>query len=260
MNEHCFVILAHKESEYLEPCLISIINQTLKTKALITTSTPCDFSKNIAKKYGVEYIVNDTGQTGVVNDFNFAYNIADSKLVTLAHQDDLYEPDYAICIIESSKLDSNALLYFTDCYDLINNKKIGSSIKSLIKKLLLFPFLFRNSISSRILKKMILVFGNPICCPSVTINKSILSRFEFSNTFELIYDWKAWIDLTNESGSFIYLNKKLIQYRFHEVSVTSSQLNKLYAEELKLFQIIWGNKLGKLICKIYSVAHNDRKD
>ena len=259
MNEHCFVILAHKESEYLEPCVISIITQNLKTKALITTSTPCDFSKNIAKKYGIEYIVNDTGKQGVVNDFNFAYSIAESKLVTLAHQDDLYEPDYARCIIESSKLDSNAILYFTDCYDLINNKKIGSSIKSSIKKMLLFPFFLKKSISSRIIKKLMLYFGNPICCPSVTINKSLLPNFKFSNNFDLIYDWKAWIDLANERGSFIYLNRKLIQYRFHEVSVTSSQLNKLHLEELKLLQTIWGNKLGNLICTMYSSAHNDRK-
>jgi hypothetical protein len=259
MNEHCFVILAHKESEYLEPCVISIMTQNLKTKALITTSTPCDFSKSIAKKYGIEYIVNDAEKKGVVNDFNFAYSIADSKLVTLAHQDDLYEPDFARCIIESSKLDSNAILYFTDCYDLINNIKSGSSIKSSIKKLLLFPFLFKKSISSRIFKKMMLVFGNPICCPAVTINKSLLTNFKFSNRFEIIYDWNAWIDLANEKGSFVYLNKKLIQYRFHEISVTSSQLNKFYLEELKMLQTIWGNKLGKFIWKLYSSAHNDRK-
>ena len=40
---HTFAISAYKESEYLEECIKSVLDQELKSKIIITTSTPNDY-------------------------------------------------------------------------------------------------------------------------------------------------------------------------------------------------------------------------
>ena len=51
---HTFVVLAYKESDLLEECIKSVLNQTIKTNVVIATSTPNDFITKLAKKYNLE--------------------------------------------------------------------------------------------------------------------------------------------------------------------------------------------------------------
>ena len=37
---HTFVVLAYKESKYLENCIKSVLNQKYKSNVIISTSTP----------------------------------------------------------------------------------------------------------------------------------------------------------------------------------------------------------------------------
>lgn len=55
---HTFVVLAYKESNYLEACIQSVMNQEYKSKVIIATSTPNNYIENIAKKYNLDVIVN----------------------------------------------------------------------------------------------------------------------------------------------------------------------------------------------------------
>ena len=40
---HTFVVLAYKESNYLEDCIKSVLNQKYKSNVVIATSTPNKF-------------------------------------------------------------------------------------------------------------------------------------------------------------------------------------------------------------------------
>jgi glycosyltransferase involved in cell wall biosynthesis len=93
MERHTFVICAYKESRYLEACIQSLINQSVPSRILIATSTPNDFIEALGRRYNFEIRVNKEGKD-IANDWNFAYMQADSRYVTLAHQDDVYESDY----------------------------------------------------------------------------------------------------------------------------------------------------------------------
>ena len=90
MNDHTFAICAYKESEYLEECIKSLKNQTVSTNIILATSTPNDYISGLCSKYNIEMFVNN-GEHGITQDWNFAYAKADSKYVTIAHQDDVYE-------------------------------------------------------------------------------------------------------------------------------------------------------------------------
>ena len=47
---HMFVVCAYKESPYLESCIKSVLNQSVKTKVAISTGTPNDYIRKIAEK------------------------------------------------------------------------------------------------------------------------------------------------------------------------------------------------------------------
>ena len=92
--KHTFVICAYKESQFLESCIKSLKAQIVKSDIKIATSTPNDYIYNIAKKYNIEVFVNNNKKPENVSnigfDWQFAYNIAETELVTIAHQDDIY--------------------------------------------------------------------------------------------------------------------------------------------------------------------------
>ena len=46
---HTFAICAYKESAYLEKCIKSLKNQTIKSNIILVTSTPNDFLEEISK-------------------------------------------------------------------------------------------------------------------------------------------------------------------------------------------------------------------
>jgi hypothetical protein len=101
-----------------------------------------------------------------------------------------------------------------------------------------------------------LIFGNPICCPSVTLNKELLLNFKFSEEYSYNLDWKAWLDISEKKGCFVYVNKRLMKHRIHEDSQTSIQIksNLRHREELKIFENIWGKRIGKSISKFYKLS------
>ena len=98
---HTFVVLAYKESAYLEECIKSVLNQTIESKVVIATTTDNKYIRKIAKKYNLEVIVGK--HTTIGGDFDFAKNTATTALVTIAHQDDIYDNTYVENIINGIK-------------------------------------------------------------------------------------------------------------------------------------------------------------
>ena len=47
VKKHIFAICAYKESPYLEECIVSLKNQTVKTDILLATSTPNEYIENL---------------------------------------------------------------------------------------------------------------------------------------------------------------------------------------------------------------------
>ncbi len=98
-SSHTFVICAYKESQYLEECIQSVLNQKVKTTVILATSTPNEHIESLCKKYGIEMFVN-TGEHGMTQDWNFAVSMCKTPIVTIAHQDDVYFEDYTRILLE----------------------------------------------------------------------------------------------------------------------------------------------------------------
>ena len=102
-EDHTFVICAYKESPYLEDCIRSVLHQNVRGKICLTTSTPNQYIAALAQKYQIPVFANPVSE-GIAADWNFAVASAKTRLVTLAHQDDLYEPSYTEKIIQVANI------------------------------------------------------------------------------------------------------------------------------------------------------------
>ena len=128
-EEHIFAICAYKESAYLEACIQSLKRQTRKSKIILATSTPNTYIENLCSKYQIPMYVNH-GEKGITQDWNFAYQCADSRYVTIAHQDDVYLPDYWEKVYNHIKRAKKPLIAFGD-YGELRNKTVVTDNKLL---------------------------------------------------------------------------------------------------------------------------------
>ena len=92
-TDHSFIICAYQESPYLEACIRSVLSQTVKSDVKLVTSTPNAYIQKVANRYGLPLIINKFS-SGIADDWNFAIHTAETLLVTIAHQDDIYGKHY----------------------------------------------------------------------------------------------------------------------------------------------------------------------
>ena len=90
-DSHSFAICAYKDSLYLRELIETLFAQTVRSRIFIATSTPTEAIRGIAGEYDIPLHINGAS-AGISSDWNFAYAQAETDFVTLAHQDDVYEP------------------------------------------------------------------------------------------------------------------------------------------------------------------------
>jgi len=260
--EHTFAICAYEESPYLEETILSLMSQTIKSDLFISTSTPCEFLDNIAKKHGIPVFVNKE-RGGIGSDWNFAYNNSNTGYVTLAHQDDLYVPEYTETCLDLAEKYKNNLITFSKCSKLYKNKVRNFTPNLFAKDLILFTFFnFSHSITSSFLKKNILRFGNAIPCPTVMFNKENIGNFRFSPEFSINLDWNAWFELSERKGDFLFTKKRLVIHRIHDGSETVSGIknNKRIIEDERMLKKLWPFPFSVLISFLYSLRPCHKRD
>lgn len=256
-HTHTFIIPAYRESFFLEECILSLGRQTIPSWIIITTSTPNPFITEIASRYNIELRINEN-RNSIAADWTFAYRQCQTKYLTIAHQDDIYLPDYTekcLHLAEKSQ-HRDALIIFTNYREISNNKPRRKSVVLMIKKILLLPFLINRGINHHFLKRIILSFGNPIACPTVMFNKENIGEFEFSDEYGYNLDWEAWLRLARKDGEFIYVNQQLMFHRLHPESQTTIQIsnNNRLLEEEKIFRDIWTKPVAKVLMFFYRMG------
>lgn len=259
-NGHTFVICAYKESPYLEECIKSLLRQSVSSKVILVTSTPNGLISSMAEKYQMEMYVNE-GQGGCSQDFNFALMAAKSKYVTIAHQDDVYEKDYLKSILKQLRKKQGALIAFTDYYEIRSTIRVDINKIAQIKRLMLLPLKLKCLWGSRIVRRMILSFGDPICCPSVTYCMERLRQPVFAERFRNCEDWDAMERISREKGDFVYICQRLLGHRIHEDSTTSEMIkNKIRKkEEYEIFCRFWPKCFAKILGYFYAKAEKSNE-
>jgi len=129
-------------------------------------------------------------------------------------------------------------------------------------KIMLIRLFFRNKNYITTSKKRFLAFGSPIGCPAVTYQKNTIGDFEFDRDFSINLDWKAWYDLAQKEGSFVWVKKTLVSHRIYAGSETSLGLaeNRRQKDDLKMFKKFWPAILIPIINKIYSLSYKNNNN
>jgi len=252
---HTFAICAYKESEFLEECIISLKNQTIKSDIILVTHTPNDFLYDICKKYDLEMFIN-TGETGITEDWNYAISVSKTKFVTIAHQDDMYEPEYTRQVIGRMKDAKKPLIAITDYSEIRAGKKVHASTMIRIKTILLLPMRLGFVRKNKYLRRRTLSLGDPVICPSVTYAVRNLKLPVFNNHFLCCEDWEMLEDVYSQDGDIIYIPKKLCYHRIHEGSTTSLALNGgiRKKENLEMFEKFWPKPIAIIINRFYNLS------
>lgn len=252
-KNHTYALCAYKESDFLEDCVRSLLAQTVKSDIFIATSTPNEHINAVAEKYNIPVYINE-GEKGIGGDWNFAYSKADTPLVTIAHQDDIYEPEYTAAMLEYINKSKDPIIYFCGYAELRNGEKVYNNTLLKIKKLMLSPLNIKAFWTSRFVRRRILSFGCPICCPAVTFVKQRVGENPFTNDYLSDVDWQQWEIQSRKNGSFVYNKAPLMCHRIHEDSATTEIIgdNKRTLEDYDMYLKFWPKFIAKLLVKGYS--------
>ena len=257
-KDHTFAVCAYKESPYLPECIESLEKQSVETNIIIATSTPNDWIYRAAKEHQIPVFVNH-GESGIAGDWNFALSCAKTKLVTIAHQDDIYERKYAEEMLRAVNKVKEPIIFSCNYGEIRNGNRVCSNTLLNIKKVLRIPMrLFPESKAAR---RLSLAFGDSICCPSVTYNRKYTDLFPFTGDFKADLDWQEWERLSRVEGSFAYSDDYLMFHRIHEESETSHVIEETgrKGEDYAMFLKFWPEPIARKLSGFYSEAEKSNK-
>ena len=257
MKKHTFAICAYGDSPYLESCMKSLTAQSVKSNIILCTSTPSLYIEELAWKYGIPVYVRE-GKSDIQEDWNFAYEKADSELVTIAHQDDMYHRDYVRTLLHMYERFPDMTLFTTD-YVTVKERtlKLRKGLVEWVKVVLRLPLRYQNWNDRTAFKKAALIFGNSICCSSCTYNKGKLGTPLFMSEFRYVLDWDTLWKLAERNGRFVCVEKPLIYYRVHDGATTKKWIgdNRRSEEELAMFERFWPRPAVRLLEYFYKKAY-----
>lgn len=256
-TNHTFAVCAYKDSPYLEECLRSLTKQSVPTNIIVCTSTPSPYIEGLAGKYGLPVYVRD-GESDIQEDWNFAYDTADTQFVTIAHQDDVYGKDYARTLFEKRKRYADMSVFFCS-YEAIKGTRVEPHERSsMVKRLLCLPVSVTALADLRFLKKSCLCLGNSMSCPMITYNKNIVGPTPFRSELKYALDWEMNWKLACGPGRFVYVRRPLGFYRIHEGATSKEFIvnHKKEQEDMLMFRRFWPEWLVKGIMVFYKKSYS----
>ncbi|MDO4266598.1 MAG: glycosyltransferase [Eubacteriales bacterium] len=259
MALHVFAVCAYRESPYLAECFQSLCAQTEKSDIIVCTSTPNRFIKELCEDYGLPLFVRE-GESSLLSDWNFAVETAvrerGAKLVTVAHQDDRYHPDYTGALLEAAERWPDMSLFCTRyrTIDALGEETEGSAER--IKRILRLPLRLRIFADRRFIKRLCLRFGNSIGCPTCTYVPEKTGLPLFRNNYDFVIDWDTLWRLSGEQGRFVCEERELMDYRVHAGAATMKNIenHNREREELMMFSRMWPLPVARVLMWFYRQA------
>ncbi|MDO4487928.1 MAG: glycosyltransferase family 2 protein [Eubacteriales bacterium] len=257
MTKHYFAVCAYRESPYLEACLSSLKMQKGRCNVIVCTSTPNEHIMGLCVKYGFPLYVRE-GEPSLRDDWNFAAETAEAlgaSLLTIAHQDDRYAPEYSERVTKYFEFGAiNMVVTRCDNIDEHGRKFTGKAER--VKRFLRWP-LSVWALSSTMWGKMhALKYGNAIPCPGVTYNLDLLELPIFDNDYRFVIDWEAFRKIAELPGQIVACEEPLVEIRLHKDSETVNTMNNdlRYKEELEMFKSFHSEGVAKFIARFYKGA------
>jgi len=257
--DHTFAIPVYREAPQLAVLIESLRAQNPQGRSaiLIATSTPSPELESFARRHALALHINPH-RADIAADWNFALGAAQTELVTLAHQDDIFAPSYVAALAGGLRRHPDALFAFCDYSEHTAAGARPANINLRIKQSLRHrAFGARESIAQPRDKLRLLSLGNPICCPSVMFNRSTLVDFSFPAGFKTNLDWMAWLELARRPGGFVYVRESLVSKGVHPGSETTATIanRAREREDRAIFDLLWPKPVAVLLAFVYRLGY-----
>lgn len=258
-TNHTFAVCAYQDSPYLEECLQSLLEQEVPTNIIICTSTPSEYIRNLGDWYDIPVYVRE-GESDIQADWNFAYDIAKTQYVTIAHQDDRYMPDYTRTLFEKTKKYRDMSLFFCSYITLTGARPDPKARTARVKQLLCLPVSLTWAAGWKWVKRSCLCLGNSISCPMVTYNKNIVGQTVFQSQLKYALDWETFDRIAGKPGRFVYTREPHGYYRVHPGATSArfitERRQRKEAEDREMFRHFWPEWMVNLIMLFYKKSYD----
>ena len=256
--DHTFAIPVYQAAPNLGPLVESLRAQAgVASEVLLATSTPSAELEDFAKRHALALHINPR-RIDIAADWNFALSAAGTQLVTLAHQDDYFASSYVAQLANALRRHPNGSLAFCDYSEHTPRGARPTNINLRIKRALRQrAFGRRECIDLTRDKVRLLSLGNPICCPSVMFNRSLIGDFRFPTGFRTNLDWMAWLELARRPGGFVYVRERLVSKGVHAGSETSATIanRAREREDRAMFDALWPRPVAAALASVYKLGY-----
>lgn len=256
--DHTFAIPVYQAAPNLAALIGTLRAQSqAHSEILLVSSTPSADLHAFAKGQGLPLHINRQ-RIDIATDWNFALAAARTNFVTLAHQDDLFAPEYVARLVAAMQRHSKVLVSFCDYSEHSPRGARSTNINLRIKRALCrWAFGRRECITSTRDKERLLSLGNPICCPSVMFDRSALPDFRFPVGFRTNLDWMAWLELARRPGGFVYVREKLVSKGIHDESETTAAIanRDRLREDRAIFDALWPRPVAAALAAVYRFGY-----
>jgi hypothetical protein len=256
--DHTFVIPVYLAAPSLGTLIQSLLAQAgTRSEILLTTSTPSAQLEAFAKLRALPLHINPQ-RIDIASDWNFAFAAATTRFVTLAHQDDIFGPHYVARLGGALDAHPGAILAFCDYSEHSPRGARPTNINLRIKRALCRrAFGRRECIEETRDKVRLLSLGNPICCPSVMLDRSARPDFRFPGEFRTNLDWMAWLELARMPGGFVYVREQLVSKGVHAESATTATIanRERQREDRALFDALWPRPVAATLATLYKLGY-----
>lgn len=257
VTQHAFVVPTYGHSPHLESCLASLAAQHVRSDVVVCTSTPFSELQSLCDAFGARLVVHGPN-AGIGRDWNVALSASEAELVTIAHQDDVYAPGFSEESLEANRRWPDAALYFCDADEITEGgqPREGGRNNGVKRLLVTAAFSGGEMMRSSFARRLLLGFGNPIVCPTVTINRRVTEGFRFRENLRTNMDWLAWLDLST-MGPVTRIKRRLVSHRVHTDSETARCIGDgaRRSEDLLVFRLLWPSPVATILARVYSYSY-----
>jgi len=256
--DHTFAIPVYRSAPNLSALVDSLRSQSgTRSEILIATSTPSPELGAFAKDHSLPLHINPC-RKDIATDWNFALHMSQTEFVTLAHQDDIFAPTYVGELSRALRRHPDPLLAFCDYSEHTPTGKRPTNINLRIKRILRWrAFRAHECITDTRDKLRLLSLGNPICCPSVMLNRAKIADFRFPEGLQTNLDWMGWLELARRPGGFVYVPECLVSKGVHSGSETTATIENRAREreDRLLFEAVWPRPVAAALAAIYKLGY-----
>lgn len=239
MVDVTFAIPCHNGARHLRPLLESLLAQReVAVRLVLVDDASTDGSSGLAKHVAgdrIEIVSHDPVR-GIPGNWNRAAELVDTEFFCLAHQDDVYAPDYAATLTAALAAQPAAAAAYCRV-EAIDGVGLRSTSLSERYKERFWRQLGPSESPEETFKR--LFAGNYVSCPSLLYRTdAFLGVGMFDVDYRFVADWEWLLRASAKGFTLVPVARQLVSYRRHAAQATKQAVTSLrrYREEHELLR------------------------